>query len=90
MITQPFFVTIGTPTLIKAYKISVISPILFLAGFFGMLIASLTLLMLVTETSRKFLASKTYIYVIKGMGLLLLLFAFIFLKDGLKLVGIIG
>lgn len=85
-----FFTTVGTPILIKAYKISAVSPILFLVGFFGMLLGTLTILMFITETSRKFLASKTYVYVIKFMGLLLLLFAFLFFKEGLKLVGIIG
>ena len=84
-----FFFTVGSPTLIKAYKVSLISPVLFLIGFFGVLISSLIILVIVSEKFRGFLTSKTYIYTIKALGLLLLYFGFVFLKDGLKMVGVI-
>ena len=84
-----FWFTVGAPTLLKAWDVSVYSVILFITGFYIFLVGSKILIVLIVERYRNFLKSRIYEYLIKLTGILLLFFAFSFLKDGLKFVGFV-
>ncbi|MBI5227005.1 LysE family transporter [Candidatus Micrarchaeota archaeon] len=83
-----FYVTIGAPTIIKAFGLGILPPLLFIGGFFFFLVGTKVVLALIVSRSKEFLKSKEYIYTIKILGIVLLIFAVMFLKNGLQLLGI--
>ena len=84
-----FWFTVGAPTLLKALDVSVYTVILFITGFYIFLVGSKILIVLIVERYRNFLESRIYEYLIKLTGIMLLFFAFSFLKDGLGFFGIL-
>ncbi|NJD51620.1 MAG: LysE family translocator [Candidatus Methanoperedens sp.] len=82
-----FWFTVGAPTMLKARDVSLYAVILFITGFYIFLVGSKILIVLIVERYRNFLKSRIYEYLIKLTGILLLFFAFVFLKDGLKFFG---
>jgi threonine/homoserine/homoserine lactone efflux protein len=84
-----FWMTVGAPTLLKAFRISPISALSFILGFYLFLVGSKITMAFIVDRSKSFLQSNTYIYIIRTLGLVLLLFAILFFRDGLKLFGII-
>ena len=82
-----FFFSVGGPLIIQGLKVSIFAPILFLIGFFGCLIGTNIALLIVASKSRSFLTSKTYVYINKILGIVLILFALSFLQKGMILLG---
>lgn len=83
-----FWFSIGAPIILKASRISLSSAILFVFGFYLLLIGSKIVVAVLTGKSRQFLKSGRYVYTIRFLGILLLLFALLFLWDGLLYLGI--
>ncbi|MFQ6093310.1 MAG: LysE family translocator [bacterium] len=83
-----FWLSIGAPMVLKALSIGVSSAVLFISGFYTLLIGSKLSVALVIGKSRSFLKTKTYVYTIKALGIILLVFAALFLADGLKTLGV--
>jgi threonine/homoserine/homoserine lactone efflux protein len=81
-----FWITIGGPLLITAYSDSILEPILFLVGFYVFLVGSKILLAYAASKSREFLTGKTYIYMMRFLGIILVVFALYFLKEGSQLL----
>ena len=84
-----FWFTIGSPLLLKALDVSLLSASIFILCFYLFLVGSKVLVAVVVGRSRFFLKSKNYIYTIKFLGIILLSFAVFFLRDSLKFFGII-
>jgi threonine/homoserine/homoserine lactone efflux protein len=84
-----FWMTIGAPTVLKASQISLFSAALFMAGFYLLLIGSKILIALTVERSKNFLQGRTYLYVIRTTGVILMFFAGLFFKDGLVMLRLI-
>jgi threonine/homoserine/homoserine lactone efflux protein len=84
-----FWFTIGAPLLLKALNVGVLTASLFVLGFYLFLVGSKVLVAVVIGKSRSFLSSKYYIYTVKSLGLILLVFALFFFKDSLRCFGII-
>lgn len=84
-----FWFAVGSPMVLKALSINVFSATLFISGFYVFLVGSKILVAILAEKSRSFLKSNAYVYVIKFLGVILLFFAFIFLREGLKFLEII-
>jgi len=84
-----FWIAVGAPTLFKAYKAAFFSAVLFILGFYLSLVGSKILVAEMVHKSRDFLKSSFYVYSIRLLGVVLLLFAVLFVKDGLKLLGVI-
>ena len=83
-----FWFIIGAPTVLKALGISLFSAVSFILGFYVFLVGSKIVVATVVEKSRSFLKSNIYVYAIKFLGILLLIFSLMFLMEGLKLFGI--
>jgi threonine/homoserine/homoserine lactone efflux protein len=81
-----FWVTIGAPLIIKSLAESYIAPVLFVGSFFGCLVGSKVLLVIITGKSRHFLTGRSYLYIMRVLGIVLLFFAFVLFKDGLHLL----
>jgi len=84
-----FWMTVGAPTVLKAFGESFLSAFLFLGGFYLLLIGSKIFVALLVDKSRAFLRGAVYVATIKALGFILLLLAALFIKDGLKLFGLL-
>ena len=84
-----FWMTVGAPTVLKAFRVSFLSAFLFIGGFYVLLIGSKIFVALLADKSRAFLRGPVYISAIKALGFLLLLLSALFIKDGLKLFGVL-
>ena len=83
-----FWLTVGAPMILKGWKeAGPAAPVLFAAGFTGALVGSKVLLAVLAGRSSRLLDGKRYEYVMRALGLLLLLFAGFLLRDGLRLLG---
>lgn len=78
-----FWLSIGAPTTVKAMDIGLLSASLFILSFYFSLVGSKIMVAFVTGRSRHFLKSRNFIYTIRVLGLVLLIFAALFLKNGL-------
>ena len=85
-----FWFTIGAPLVLKALHLGIFPASAFILGFYVFLVGSKVLVAVVVGKSRFFLKSRNYIYTIRLLGIILLVFAVLFIKDGLELFGIIG
>ncbi|MGZ7109160.1 MAG: LysE family translocator [Methanobacterium sp.] len=81
-----FWITIGGPIIIPAYYQSALSPLIFIIGFYALLIGSKIALAYATGKSRDFIKGKTYIYIMRILGAVLVIFAIYFLMQGTQLL----
>ncbi len=84
-----FWISIGSPLALKALDSGFTWALLFIAFFYLFLVGSKILVSVIIGKSRLFLKSRYYIYVIRSLGIILLVFAVLFFRDGLKNFGII-
>ncbi|WP_094228495.1 LysE family translocator [Methanolobus psychrotolerans] len=83
-----FWITIGGPIIFQALDINILATVLFVAGFYTFLVGSKILIALVVGRSRSFLISTYYIYTMRALGIVYLLFAFFFIGQGAELLGL--
>ena len=79
-----FWITVGAPIIIKAYQINPLYSLLFLTGFYVLLVGFKILLALFTDKMRTIIKQKNYRRVIKFLGALLIIFGTLLLYDGIK------
>jgi threonine/homoserine/homoserine lactone efflux protein len=84
-----FWMSVGGPAVIKGYSINPLSAAFFILGFYMFLIGSKVAAALIVDRFKSFLKSNIYIYIIKTLGFILLIFSLLYVRDGLKLLGII-
>ena len=82
-----FWFSIGAPTVVKAYDSDLMTASLFIVSFYVTLVGSKVIVALVTGRSRHFLKSKYYLYGIRLLGMVMLLFALLFIRNGFKYLG---
>jgi threonine/homoserine/homoserine lactone efflux protein len=79
-----FWFTIGVPVILKAVSHNILSVFLFIIAMYLFLVGSKIALVFIICKYRFFLKSNIYIYSIRLLGIVLFLFAAIFLIEGLK------
>jgi len=84
-----FWIAVGAPMTLKACEVNLLSACLFILGFYLFLVGSKIFVAFVVDKSRDFLKSRAYIYTIRLLGVVLLIFAVLFLKDGFTLLGLL-
>jgi threonine/homoserine/homoserine lactone efflux protein len=84
-----FWISVGAPTVLKGYEVSVMAAAYFIFFMYFCLVGSKLLTAMLVGKSRQFLKSRNYMLIIKILGVVLFVFAFVFLKDGLELLGLI-
>jgi len=72
----------------ESLDIHISATALFISGFYTLLVGSNIGIALIVEKSKSFIGSKYYLYVVRALGIALILFALVFVTDGLKLMGI--
>ena len=78
-----FWFTIGSPLVLKAFRISWFYAFLFIFCFYTFLVGSKALIAIIVGKSSFLLKGNNYIYTIRFLGIILFVFAVIFIKDGL-------
>jgi len=85
-----FWFSIGAPMVLRAADTGYGSAALFIGGFYLFLVGSKLAVAALVGQSRRFLQSFVYIMVVRLLGVVLVLFAGLFFKDGLSYWGILG
>lgn len=84
-----FWFSIGAPIALKAYKNSTLTLILFVLCLYAVLVGSKISIAIVVGKSRRLLKSRHYVYTTRLLGVILLVFAVLFIKDGLIAFGLL-
>jgi threonine/homoserine/homoserine lactone efflux protein len=82
-----FWLTVGGPIILKAWAQTPLAAAGFLACLLGCLVGCKMTLAVIVGRSRHLLAGGAYIVVMRILGVLLLLFAMMMFRDGLRLLG---
>ncbi len=82
-----FWATVGGPIVMKGCGVSWFAVAGFLGAFFFFVVVIKMLLAVIVEHFKSFMTSKAYAYILRGMGIMLLAFAALFFRDGLRLLG---
>lgn len=77
-----FWMTVGGPLILRGASENLLSPVLFIASFLGCLVGSKMVLAVVVGRSGHFLTGKSYLYIMRLLGIALLLFAIVLFRDG--------
>jgi len=81
-----FWLTVGSPMVLSAYDVEARYAVAFLASFYFCLVGAKIVLALVVSKSRHFFSGRRYIYLMRLLGLALLVFGVILCKEGLALL----
>ncbi len=85
-----FWLTVGGPSVIKAWAASPLGAVAFVAVFSTCIVGSKVLIAVMVGRSRHLLDGKSYGYVMRVLGILLLFFAVLLFRDALDLAGVRG
>ncbi|MBN2520838.1 MAG: LysE family translocator [Bacteroidales bacterium] len=78
-----FWITVGGTILIKAFNHSMVYALMFLFGFYSMLVGSKILVAFLVDKSKDYLNSKWYPFIIRILGVVLIIFAIVFIFSGI-------
>lgn len=77
-----FWLSVGTPLLLKAYNLSFLAAALFIFSFYLTIIGSKIIIAFVADKSRSFLTGSAYVWTLRVLGALLILLALFLIRDG--------
>jgi threonine/homoserine/homoserine lactone efflux protein len=78
-----FWLTIGGPKVVEAWMDSALAVVEFLVGFYVCLVGSKVIMAIVAARSKHLLAGKAYRYVMRILGVALIILALVLPKEGL-------
>lgn len=81
-----FYMIVGGPILLRALDQGAVSALAFFGSFLFFLVGSKAVLALATERSRSFLKGSVYLWIMRGLGVCLIIFSVTLLLEGLKLL----
>lgn len=81
-----FWITIGAPIIFKTLAIDVLTTVLFVSGFYLLLIGSKIMIAFLVGRYSSFLKNNYYLYTIRSLGVAYLIFALFFIEEGLRLL----
>ena len=84
-----FYFSIMSPIIVKAMKINFLYGPLSVMIFLGFFVAVMIAITLSVHKGKTFFNSKNYVYTIRSLGVVLILFALSFLRDSLQFLGVI-
>ncbi|RJP94850.1 MAG: LysE family translocator [Desulfobacteraceae bacterium] len=81
-----FWFSVGAPATVRAMDHSGFAAAAFIGSFYGLLVGSKIAIAVIVGKSRSFLAGRSYIYTMRGLGVILVGFGALLVYDGLKLI----
>jgi threonine/homoserine/homoserine lactone efflux protein len=85
-----FWSTIGGPTVIRTSAQGAVIAVAFVVVFYIMLVGSKVAVAVAVGRSRRLLHSSVFVWLNRGLGIVLLVFAALFLKDGLRYLNVLS
>ena len=83
-----FWIAVGAPTVVTAAQGGLAPPAAYLVSFYALLVGSKAAVAAVVDRSRTFMGSRGYVWVVRGLGAALLVFAALFARQGVaRLLG---
>lgn len=82
-----FYMTVGSPIIYRSIQQNILATLSFVGSFLVLLVGSKVVLAMVVERSRSFLKGRLYIWVMRVLGVLLIIFSMVLLRDGIELLG---
>lgn len=83
-----FWIAIGGPIFFKALEVDILAVIFFVIGFYILLVGSKITIALVVGKFSFILKNNYYLYTIRSLGVVYLIFAVFFIEQGLSLLGL--
>ena len=80
-----FWITIGSPLVLKASKSGLTTVVIYFFCFYFFLVGSKIAVTLLVDRSRNFLSGKIYTWLLRILGLSLLVFSVLFFMEGIKI-----
>jgi threonine/homoserine/homoserine lactone efflux protein len=87
--TYMFWLTIGGPRILKSAQVDISMAIFFVIGFYTMLVGSGTVVAVFVAKSKTLVKGKYYAHIIRVLGIVLIAFALVFVRDALEFAGIL-
>jgi threonine/homoserine/homoserine lactone efflux protein len=84
-----FWLMVGAPVTLKAYQASLAAAIVFITAFYVLLVGSKITIALLVDRSRAFLKNRVFIWTLRILGLVLLVFSLLLIKEGLDHLGLL-
>lgn len=84
-----FWLTVGAPQMVEAWTTGPLTAARFIVGFYVCLVGSKMLLAFLAARSKEMLSGAPYRYVMRILGVALLILAFRLLKDGLAFLNVV-
>lgn len=81
-----FWFSVGGPIILESLAFHASATLLYLVGFFVPLIGSMVVIAYVVYRSKAFVGSKYYVYIVRALGIILILFAVVLVVEGLTLL----
>lgn len=82
-----FWLAVGGPLMLTAYGQGLAEAAAFVVAFYACLVGSKIALAVVVSRSRRLVAGRTYVWLMRLLGLALFVFAGLLVRDGLQLLG---
>ncbi|HTZ39330.1 MAG TPA: LysE family transporter [Syntrophales bacterium] len=82
-----FWLTVGGPSVIKAWAASPLGAVAFVAVFSACIVGSKVLVAVMVGQSKHMLSGKSYGIIMRVLGVMLLFFAMLLFREGLELAG---
>ena len=84
-----FWLTVGSPTVLKGWETGPSAAAAFVGGFYVCLVGSKVLLAVLAGRSKHLLGTQAYTVLMRALAVLLVFFAVLLFRDGLGLLGIV-
>uniref|UniRef100_C6E2W9 Lysine exporter protein (LYSE/YGGA) n=1 Tax=Geobacter sp. (strain M21) TaxID=443144 RepID=C6E2W9_GEOSM len=84
-----FWITVGAPLLTKSLNVGWTAFFAFVLSFYLSLVGAKVILAVAVGRSKAFLSGRLYLYTMRFLGGLLVLFALLLFKEGLELLGLV-
>ncbi len=82
-----FWITVGAPLMLKMGTKTRLAPVLFVLCFYLLLVGLKVCLAVIVGKSRSFLNGRIYVNIMRGLGVVLALFALFLFRDAMQLLG---
>ncbi|MDQ1276539.1 MAG: hypothetical protein QG610_2117 [Euryarchaeota archaeon] len=84
-----FWLSIGGPIIFKSLSIHIWATILFIAGFYLLLVGSMVIVALIVEKSKYIINSSYYFSIVRALGIAQIIFGLTFIKVGFDSLNLI-
>ncbi|MCU0573918.1 MAG: LysE family translocator [Syntrophobacteraceae bacterium] len=82
-----FWMTVGAPLMVKAWNLTPLASLAFATGFYTCLVGAKVLLALLSGRCRAYTSGRVHEVLLRFLGVLLLIFAGLLIKEGIQLLG---